>query len=289
MSTDAAHSAEVQDTINRFIAVILKDLKSNCLKLPTLPSVAMRVREAVESDNSSTVQIARLISADAALSARLIRVANSPLYRGRTPIESVPMAVTRLGTRTVRDLVVSLIMQQLFQTRSPMLRAHMERLWLHSTEVAALSSLLARRFTSLSVDEAMLAGLLHDIGALPLIVRAEEFPVLLGNEAALDQVIEQLHTQIGKLILETWQFPPGICAAAGEHEQLDRYSAEVDYVDVVIVANLHSYMGTTHRLAKVSWGDIPAFGKLGLRPEESVAVLEETRAEREELKKLLQG
>lgn len=287
MSQEANPSAAIQESINRFVEVVLKDLKNNCLKLPTLPEVAVRVREAVEDDMSSTSKISRVISADASLSARLIRVANSPLYRGRTPIEGVQMAVTRLGTKTVRDLVMSLIMQQLFQTRSPQLRARMERLWLHSTEVAALSGLFARRFTSLSVDEAMLAGLLHDIGALPLIVRAEEFPELLKEEAALDQAINQLHTLIGKLILETWQFSPNVVAAAAEHEELGRYSAEVDYVDVVTIANLHSYMGTGHRLAKINWGDVPAFGKLGLRPEESIAVMEETRAEREETRNML--
>jgi putative nucleotidyltransferase with HDIG domain len=281
--------ARVQESINRFIEVTLNDIKHDCLKLPTLPEVALRVRREVESNNSSTAKVARVIASDAALSARLIQVVNSPLYRARTPIDSVPLAVTRLGMKVVRDLVVGLIMKQLFNPRSSVLRARMERLWLHSTEVAALSGLLARRFTSLSADEALLAGLLHDIGAMPLIARAEEFPALLINEVALDHVIDQLHGQIGRLILETWKFPPEVVAVAAEHEQLDRYSAETDLVDVVTVANLHSYMGSDHRLAHVSWADVPAFGKLGLRPEESVGLLEETHAEREELKKMLRG
>lgn len=289
MSSADALSPELQETVNRFIAVILNDIKNNCLKLPTLPEVATKVRSAVDNENSSTSQIAKVISTDTALTARLIQVANSPLYRARTPIDNVQSSITRLGMKTVRDLVTSLLMKQLYQTKSPMLRKRAEQLWLHSSEVAALSGLLARRYTSLSADEAMLAGLVHDIGAMPLIVRAEEFPTLVQNPAALEHAIETLHPQIGKLILETWHFPPGVVDAAAEHEQLDRYSAEVDYVDVVMVANLHSYMGKQHRLSKTDWGNVPAFGKLGLTPDQSLELMESTREEVAELKKVLAG
>jgi HD-like signal output (HDOD) protein len=280
---------DFQDPSNRFIGVVLADIKNNCLKLPTPPEVAVRVRRAVEGNEASTAQIARLIGTDAALSARLIQVANSPLYRGRTPIDNVQTAVTRLGNKMVRDLVTALLMKQLFQSRSPLLRKRMEVLWLHSAEVSAFSSVLARRFTSLSAEGAMLAGLLHDIGALPLIVRAEDFPEIANDPDLLESAIERLHGQIGKLLLDTWKFPPELSAVAAEHEDLSRYSATVDYVDVVTVANLHSYMGGSHRLSKVNWGDIPAFGKLGITPKETVALMEEMRGEINDLRQMIAG
>jgi putative nucleotidyltransferase with HDIG domain len=278
-----------QAVADRFIGVVINDIKQNCLKLPSLPEVANKVRKAVEDENSTAAQVAKLISADAALSAKLLRVANSPLYRGAKTIENVQNAIARLGNNTVRNIVTSLVMQQLFQTQSALLRQRMKTLWLHSTEVSVLSQFFARKFSQLEVDQAMLAGLLHDIGTLSLLSRAEDFPEMLRNTRALDDAIDKLHHQVGKMILEAWKFPPEIVAVAYEHEELDRLSSEVDYVDVVSVANLHSYIGKPHRHAKVDWSAVPALAKLGLKPAESLLALEEAKAEIAEMKSLLGG
>lgn len=281
-------SEESLDAIsNRFVAITLNDLKNNCLKLPTLPEVATRVRQAIDDPNCTATKIARTLEIDASLSARLVRLSNSALYRGTSPIDTVQAAITRLGNKTVREVVTSLIMQQLFQTKSQVLKKRIQRLWLHSTEVAALSAIIARRFTKLSVDKAMLAGLVHDIGALPLLVRAEDFPEVAQSDAALDHIHDTLHAPIGKLILETWQFPAEIVAVPTEHENLTRDSAALDYSDIVLIANLHSYINTTHRLATVRWADIPVLHNVGLTPEDSVKLLEETKAETNELKNML--
>lgn len=267
-----------QDIADQFITVILADIKQNCLKLPTLPELAVKVRKLSQDESSNAGQLAKLVNTDAALSARLVRISNSPLYRGNSPITSVQMAITRLGNTTVRNLVSSLVMQQLFQMPSS-LRERMRLVWNHSAEVAIISQILARNFTKLQPDEAMLAGLLHDIGTLPILSRAEDFPQILRDPAALENSILMLHTQIGKILLETWNFSPEIVAAAAEHEELDRYTAEIDYADVVLVANLHSYIGKDHRLATVDWGNVPAFAKLGMTPAQSLLAMNEAKAE----------
>lgn len=133
----------------------------------------------------------------------------------------------------------------------------------------------------------MLAGLLHDIGKLPILARAEDFPEIMKNEQALDETIEKMHTIVGKFMLEAWKFPPEIVAAASEHEDLGRYSDKPDYVDIVLVANLHSYIGKEHPHAQVKWADIPALAKLRLTPVESLLALEEAKAEMVEIMGLL--
>jgi putative nucleotidyltransferase with HDIG domain len=276
----------VQEVADQFISVILADIRQNCLKLPTLPELAVKVRKLAQDESSNAGQLAKLINTDAALSARLVRVSNSPLYRGTSVITSVQMAITRLGNTTVRNLVSSLVMQQLFQMPS-LLRERMRTVWNHSAEVAVISQILARNFTKLQPDEAMLAGLLHDIGTLPILSRAEDFPQILRNPEALENAIETLHTQIGKILLETWNFSPEIVAAAAEHEDLGRYTAEVDYADVVLVANLHSYVGKNHHLATVDWGNVPAFAKLGMSPAQSLLAINEAKAEIAETMALL--
>jgi putative nucleotidyltransferase with HDIG domain len=275
------------EAADKFVAVIINDIKSNCLKLPSLPEVAMRVRRAVEDENSSAEQVAKVINADPSLSARLLRAANSAAYRGARPIESTQAAVTRLGSTVVRNLVSSLVTQQLFQSHSAFLMKRMRVLWSHSAEVAVISQAFARRFTKLPPDQAMLAGLLHDIGKLPMLTRAEDFPDVMKDEKMLDAALDKLHPVVGKFLLEAWKFPPEIVAAASEHEDLGRYTEKPDYVDIVLLANLHSYIGKPHPYAKVNWLDIPALSKLKLTPAESLLALEEAKAEMAEMRSLL--
>jgi putative nucleotidyltransferase with HDIG domain len=272
---------------DQFIGVIINDIKQNCLKLPSLPEIAIRVRKAVEDEHTTAIQIAKVINTDPALSARLLRVANSPMYRGTNPIETTQGAITRLGTAVVRNLVSSLVTQQLFQTQSPFLKARMRTLWSHSSEVAVISQAFTRKFTTLAPDQAMLAGLLHDIGKLPILSRAEDFPEIMKNEAALDDTIDKMHPIVGKLMLETWKFPQEIIDVAAEHEELGRIGDKVDYVDVVMIANLHSYIGKKHRYAQVQWADVPALSKLHLNPAESLLALEEAKSEMAEMMSLL--
>ena len=273
--------------VDKFVGEILEDIKTNRLKLPILPEIALKVREAVSDTNAAAAAIAKAVSSDATIAARLLQVVNGPLYRGANAINSLQSAIARLGPPLVRNLVTSLILKQLFQSKSSLLRQHMQVLWEHSTQVAAISHVLARRFTRLQPDEAMLAGLIHDIGVLPILLKAENLPELLADEMQLNEIIDKLHPSIGRLILDAWKFPPELVAVAAEHENLTRISDQVDYTDIVAVANLHSYLGGKHRHSKMKFADVPAFTKLGLTPESSIRAMEEAAAEMKDVKSML--
>jgi HD-like signal output (HDOD) protein len=136
----------------------------------------------------------------------------------------------------------------------------------------------------------MLAGLVHDIGALPVIKRAEDVRELLRDEAVLRDVIAALHTRIGTKLLTKWDFPADIVAVANSHEDIQRSKGSApDLVDVVIAANLQSYFGKDHPHAKVSWSDVPAFARLGLDTEVSVVEMEDTGESIKELQAALRG
>lgn len=261
---------------------LLTDLEQDKLVLPTLPEVALRVRETLEDENSGMSDVARVITSDAALSARLIQVANSPLLRAARTIESVEAAVTRMGADMTRNLVTSIAMEQMFQATSDVTDKHLRNLWEHNTQVAALSHALATQFTKLKPDQALLAGLVHDIGALPIITMAEDIPELLADTALLDRIISKAHTTIGEAILQKWNFSPELIAVAADHEDVHRdHAGPADYVDVVVIANLESYLGSQHPHASVDLSTVPAFDKLGLEPEINVLDVEgvaETKA-----------
>ncbi len=263
-----------------FYKEILADLESGTLVLPTLPEVALQVREVVDDPDATAAQLAAIIITDAALSARLMKVANSALYRGRLAVESVQMAVSRLGLTMVRNLVTSLVMEQMFQATSNRLDKRLHDLWKHSTEVAAISQVLATNQPGIKTDEAMLAGLIHDIGILPILMKAEEKPDLLQNSALLDDVMASLHPRVGEAILKSWEFPESLIAVAAEHENLNRNSTNgPDLVDIVQVASLQTYFNTEKALAPEVLAKVPAFAKLGIETGISVSELDENSEE----------
>lgn len=263
-----------------FYNEIMADLENGTLVLPTLPEVALRVREVVDDPEVTSADLAEIIVTDAALSTRLIKVANSPLYRGTRAIENIQMAVSRLGQTLIRNLVTSLVMEQMFQATSNRLDKRLHDLWEHSTEVAAISQVLASKQSGIKADEAMLAGLIHDIGMLPILMKAEDSPELIRDTAALDSVLANLHTRVGEAILKSWDFPESLIAVAGEHENLERDSENgPDLVDIVQVANLQSYYHTENALSEDELENIPAFKKLGVDTKLSVIELDENSDE----------
>jgi len=264
------------DLKNRLLAQLIDDMENDKLVLPSLPEVALKVRDTLDDENANARDVAKVIATDAALSARLIAVANSPLLRGSKHIDSVDMAVARMGNTIVRNTVNSLIVQQIFQPTTEVTDRLFHTFWQHSTEVAAISQALAS-FARLKPDQAMLAGLVHDIGALPIVKYAEDIPELLEHEQVLNEIIQELHTTIGTALLSKWEFPQDIINVAAKHEDLAyRHEGAPDMVDVVIAANLQSYFGKDHRHGKVDWSSVPAFATLGLDTEVSVIDMDET-------------
>ena len=123
------------------------ELRSNQLKLPSVPDVAWKVRRMVDRDDTTADQVASAVSADPAMAAKLVRACNSPLYRGFSDVRNVRESVVRLGMRTTRQLVTVFSMREVFKSRHPSLQQEIEKLWRHSREVAALCWVLADHAT----------------------------------------------------------------------------------------------------------------------------------------------
>jgi len=272
-----------------FVNELIQDLESGQLQLPTLPEVALRVRDVVDDEDANASQIAEIIAQDAALSARLIQVANSPLYRGRQEIDRLSMVVARLGNKLVRNLVTSQVMKQMFQATNDVVDQHLRAVWEHSVQVAAIARALAGSVPGVMPDQAMLAGLIHDIGTLPILYRAEERDELLATPGLLDQLIARLHTRIGGAILKHWKFPDALVAVAAEHENLERsHEGGPDLVDLVQVANLQSHIDTDHPLGQVDWGGVSAFQRLGLEADVHEIELLDVQSDIEEVHRLFE-
>src|SRR4051812_49253518 len=112
------------------------------LQLPTLPEVALNIRDAAEREDISAHELASVIGGDPSLAARVLKVANSPMYRGAREIETISTAVSRLGIDYTCNLATGLAMQQMFQATSDVVDRKMRAVWAQATQVAAISTVL---------------------------------------------------------------------------------------------------------------------------------------------------
>ncbi|WP_369602806.1 HDOD domain-containing protein [Hahella sp. SMD15-11] len=276
------------ELIQKIRTDIIEAIKADRLVLPTLPEVALRIKETAEDPEASVAELASIISSDAAMTARIIRVCNSPLFRGSREITSLNMAVSRLGMEYAANLAIGLAMEQMFQATTDMIDRRMREIWQTSTEVAGMANVLAQRYTRLKPDQATLAGLVHYIGALPVLAYIEENSIAINN-VILDNLIDTLHPAIGVRILRTWDFPEEIQIVPKAHLDFKRERPEADYADVVMVAKLQRVAGTDHRWTKLDWNEISAFRRLGIDPNEVQGEAEDLTAEMEAAMALLNG
>lgn len=252
---------------DKVLADLTQAIENDELVLPTLPEVALSVRRAAQDPDISISTLASEIGSDAALTTRLIKVANSPLLRAHKDITDLHTAISRLGINYTCTLATGLAMEQIFQATSPVVDRKMREIWRKSSEIAGMCYMLCRHYTRLAPNEATLAGLVHRIGALPILTYAEQHPEVLTDARALDQVIEQSHSVLGDRILRHWEMPEPIVSVPGNYLDFTRDSLRVDYIDIVQVATLLSYIGTDHPCTELEWSRIPAFAKLGLDPD----------------------
>lgn len=270
---------------------IIGDLKRGQLRLPSLPDLALKMRNAVNDPRRSVADIARLVQFDPALAARLIQIANSPLYRGNKKFDNCHSAITRMGLTAARDLVVSFTLRNLFQARTPLLRERLQQTWQHSCRVAAISSVLARLTPGLDPDRAVLAGLVHDIGVLPLLQYIETLGIDV-DAARLDALTGRLRAALGGFVLKTWQFEADLAEIPAQAEDWGRDSgARVDYGDIVQVAHVHSQFGQGG-YAGPPLPELRAFRKFTiskLGPGCSLELLEQSRHEIQQVMGILQG
>ncbi|MGD8931483.1 MAG: HDOD domain-containing protein, partial [Chromatiales bacterium] len=267
--------------------------KSGNLKLPSQPSIAMSIARVVRDPNTDSHHIARVIQADPSVAGRIISVVNSAAYRGRTPINNLPDAVTRLGRNVTHNLVISFALSGLFDSCSHTLNDLMSTAWKHASYVAAICHELGRVTPGLSADNALLCGLVHDIGVLPILHVARSQRDLTDNPEQLNLIIRRLKGEIGAVVLREWGFPAAFIQAAEHAEDwLQDINDSPSYVDLVVLAQLHAYIGSKGKQQLPRLDLVPALHKLALgnlTPRYSLHILENAKQNIQELQALLAG
>ena len=281
------------DVENRMTVQIYEDLNSNQLLLPSLPDIAIRVGEAVNHDFADAKRVARVIENDPAIAAKILKAANSALYASGKPVRSMPEAVVRIGLGNVHRLVITFALRELFRSNSPPLQKRMTQLWERSRQVTAIAHVLASHCSRLDREMALLAGLLHDIGSVAIIGYASNFPEVSENPQMLDDSLRRLKGQLGSMILTRWQLADELSNVAANAENWNRtHSGPCDYLDLVIVANLHAQSAEETDTELPPIESIPAYQQLGFGQRDDISsaeVLEEAQEEIRETLALLGG
>jgi HD-like signal output (HDOD) protein len=255
--------APVPGEFNPLLIQCLKDMQARNVMLPTLPDISLQIRKAINDEKANNARIARVVQMDPAITGRLVQIANSPLYLGRKKIESCPEALTRVGLRSAQHFITSFALKSVFQAKLPYVRKRMQELWAHSSYVAAICAVLAHKTRGFDPDRAMLAGLIHDIGVVPILTCADRHPELAQNVKHIDQAIEELRADMGVMVIKAWNFPEDFEDIVVNAENWNRSGAgDADYTDLVILSQLHSFVGTLHIHKCPPLDEVPAYRKL---------------------------
>jgi HD-like signal output (HDOD) protein len=209
------------------------------VRLPSLPDIAARVQKVLEDPLAARSQVAQVIRTDAALAARILRLANSAfLNPGNQQITDLQQALTRLGHQLVRCTAVSFSIQQMqLGANEAQFRPQLRYLWGKGTLIASIALVLARETRAAKPDEALMAGLMHNIGRLYLTVSAPGRATGEGSTRAWERTVQDWHPRIASAILKHWRFPPAIIAAVEAQNDWIRETPDHDgLADVLRVA-----------------------------------------------------
>jgi len=279
---------EIQQKI---IAELRAALENDKLALPSLPDVAVKIREAIEDEDNGAREIAQVINMDPAITAKIIKTANSAMYLRGKPVQDSLTAYSRLGAKTIGQLVTTYAVKEVFKVASPVLKKRMQDLWKHSLDIAAISFVLSSLTPGTEPSQTMLAALLHDIGVIAILNNISHHPEIMEDPDSLEGLIECMRAELGASILKKWDFAPDLiyvaeCAEerSGDHEEM------ADMVDVINMAHLHSFIGTPKQKQVPRIDTVPAFKKMALgelTPTLSLDILEESAEQVNQVRKLL--
>ncbi len=267
---------------------LFQDMMSDNVSLPSLPSVALRIQRVFKDEAANADRIAEVLMTDPAITSKLIKIANSPVYQGVSATETLQGAIVRLGMDATYKHVMAYSVNELFRSKSRKVSERMEELWSHSRKVAAISHVLAKRTGLFDPEHAMLAGLVHDLGVIVIVEYIRMHCDQLSDPVKIEQTIQTLRPQISGMLMQKWNFTEDIVTVSEECEDWFRNkSDQVDLCDLIMVAQCHSMVGSKSIQTIPPIFTIPALSKLGIGLQESVDLIKESNKEINEVERLL--
>ncbi|MDH5572162.1 MAG: HDOD domain-containing protein [Gammaproteobacteria bacterium] len=226
-----------------------EDLVSGVIRLVSLPEICLRVNEMLEDSSTTAQELGAVISRDAGLTARLLKIVNSTFYGFPSRVETVSRAVTIIGLRELRGLVLAASAVETF-SKIPSEVLNRVQFWRHSVYTGVVAQLIAQECHVLHSERLFVAGLLHDIGKLIISHRlpdaTKKIKAAVINERCFDFEAERNelgfdHADVGGLLLQEWKMPPSLFDAVKFHHTPQL--AKENSIDAAIVHIANSITG----------------------------------------------
>jgi HD-like signal output (HDOD) protein len=251
-------------TSNTNIEALSDAIIRNDFALPTPPAWASKALKMLDNIKVSHGKIAPAISIDPTFVGQLLKTANGAFYARKPQVYSINASVARIGYEKLRNLIISISMDELSIIEKPALKKHFIEFRDHSRDVAAICYVLAKSQKHLNQDEAMLAGLIHDVGRLPLLlyIADKDLPV---DDGTIATIMRKYSAVAGERLLKLWGFPPELVEIPMTHGDTRREAAgtRASYADIVTVA----IMLSRSNAKAVNWDNNTAVKRMGLDTE----------------------
>lgn len=225
----------------------LETLIMNAGDLPTIPVVATKVMQLVESESTTSEELAKIVASDPAVAARVLKISNSSFYGCQRQIQTLSHAIMILGFSTLKSLVVAASVKQVYKPYG----LTEKMLWEHSFGAGLAARIIAGITRLVNEEEAFLGGLFHDIGKIIMnTMDSQQFQSVMQkcyNDRisfleAERQVYPYSHAEVGALVIKKWNFPEFLMHAVLKHHTYDFGTDEDPYqvrlTCVVGLANL---------------------------------------------------
>lgn len=267
--------SEVETNPHRAVSIPLSvraeleaQLAAGRLELPLLPGVALELTSAAGSEEVDTRTIADMLKRDAALSAHVLRIVNSPVYSPRSPIVNLQQAVSRVGALKIREIALVIACRTgVFKAKG--YEAEIDAVFRHSIGTALFAQEIARN-TRNNVADAFLCGLLHDVGRAVMlqavITRLQEARLSASREAVLGFATE-LHERAGAALAKAWALPDTVVSTLADHHAIAMQESSVA-VRIISLADRFAHLSETETsLAADAVAPHPALAALEIYPD----------------------
>lgn len=233
-------------TENALLTILIEKINNDTITLPTLPEVAVKIRRAADDPNINLTKMGDVIAHDPALSARMMKVANSAFMGRAIKVETLNQAVTRIGLRQIKNIATAMAMEQLFVSKNALIKGYLSKAWQKTVEISTVAIavmqeyLKENRHCGLNLDTITLAALVHNIGVLPILTEAERHEDVFANAGFLGQAIQKLAGRIGSSIMKAWGFTQDFVDVAEKWSDFSYQQDEAAYVDFVRIGALYT-------------------------------------------------
>ncbi len=256
---------------NALYTILMEKIKQDALALPTLPEVALKVRQAADDPDINLAYMTDIISHDPALALGMIKVANSALLGRSIKVETVSQALTRIGLRQVKSIATAMALKQVFVSENKIVAMYMKKSWCKTVDVASVAiSLMGlylkeNKHSPLTLDTVTLAALIHNIGVLPILTEAEQYQDVFANPTFLQQAIAKLSGNVGGTIIRAWKLSEELTFLVESWSDLTVLPKEVHYLDFIRAGAIYHNIFKNESTQKAL---LNSYVKKGILPEE---------------------